>query len=143
MHLHDFTVCGFRSLGHIHDIPVSGPTILAGQNDGGKSAVLAALAFLVGDEQLSEDDRTYEFPATDGAVGSSGPSRCTTTWVEGRFALDAWEQDEFGLPEELRVRRYAVAGESPRLECWAPLSGDERLRDPSQWTVREVMSVSA
>ncbi|MEF9907181.1 AAA family ATPase [Streptomyces sp. P9-A2] len=60
MHLHNLTVCGFRSLGDVRDIPVSEPTILAGQNDGGKSAVLAALAFLVGEGLLAEDDRTYD-----------------------------------------------------------------------------------
>ncbi|GAA2357103.1 MULTISPECIES: ATP-dependent nuclease [Streptomyces] len=142
MHLHDFTVRGFRSLEHVADIPIGGPTILAGQNDGGKSAVLAALAFLVGDEQLSEDDRTYEFPATDEAADPTGPSRCSTTWVEGRFSLDFWEQAEFELPEAVRVRRYAVAGEPPRLECWAPLPDDERLRNLPQLSLADIRALA-
>ncbi|MFF4799940.1 AAA family ATPase [Streptomyces sp. NPDC001351] len=143
MHLHNFTVCGFRSLKYVREIPVSTPTILAGQNDGGKSAVLAALAFLVGDEQLSEDDRTYE-------LGSSGEedeavplSRCATTWVEGLFTLDPWEQETFGFPaEELRVRRHAAAGETSVLECWTPLADDERLRDPAQLSLAEVRALA-
>ncbi|MFJ3041708.1 ATP-dependent nuclease [Streptomyces tendae] len=145
MHLHSFTVCGFRSLKDVRDIPVSTPTILAGQNDGGKSAVLAALAFLVGNEQLTEDDRTYELDASDGVdVDDSAPLlRCSTTWVEGQFILDSWELESFGFPtEELRVRRRAVNGEGPVLECWAPLADDERLRDPSKLSLNEVRALA-
>ncbi|MFF9025398.1 ATP-dependent nuclease [Streptomyces eurythermus] len=145
MHLRSFTVYGFRSLKDVRDIPVSTPTILAGQNDGGKSAVLAALAFLVGDVQLAEDDRTYELPSSGGmGVDDSAPLvRCSTTWVEGRFVLDSWELETFGFPtEELRVRRCAVNGEGPVLECWAPLADDERLRDPSKLSLNEVRALA-
>ncbi|WP_247614962.1 ATP-binding protein [Streptomyces tagetis] len=145
MHLRSFTVCGFRSLKDVRDIPVSTPTILAGQNDGGKSAVLAALAFLVGSEQLADDDRTYEFGSyRDVDVDDSAPlPRCSTTWVEGRFTLDSWESETFGFPaEELRVRRRAVNGEALILECWAPLADDERLRDPSKLSLSEVRALA-
>ncbi|WP_405868653.1 AAA family ATPase [Streptomyces sp. NBC_01515] len=144
MYLHSFTACGFRSLKDVRDIPVSTPTILAGQNDGGKTAVLAALAFLVGAEQLAEHDRMYELGSSvEAADGLTSLSRCSTTWVEGLFTLDPWEQEAFGLPvEELRVRRRATAGETPVLECWAPLADDERLRDPSQLTVAEVRGLA-
>ncbi|ALV33243.1 AAA family ATPase [Streptomyces sp. CdTB01] len=143
MHLHSFTVCGFRSLKDVREIPVSTPTILAGQNDGGKSALLAALAFLVGDEQLSEDDRTYELGSSGEDDESTPLSRCATTWVEGLFTLDPWEQETFGFPaEELRVRRRAAAGETPVLECWAPLADDERLRDPAQLSLAEVRALA-
>ncbi|WP_435210733.1 ATP-dependent nuclease [Streptomyces sp. bgisy034] len=142
MHLHSFTVCGFRSLKDVREIPVSTPTILAGQNDGGKSAVLAALAFLVGDEQLSEDDRTYELGPSAEDDEAAPLARCATTWVEGLFKLDPWELETFGFPaEELRVRRRAAAEETPVLECWAPLADDERLRDPSQLTLAEVRAL--
>ncbi|MFH8472488.1 ATP-dependent nuclease [Streptomyces sp. NPDC018000] len=142
MHMHSFNVCGFRSLKDVRDIPVSTPTILAGQNDGGKSAVLAALAFLVGNDQLTEDDRTYEIAPSADVDGSVPLSRCETTWVEGQFTLDPWEQEEFGLPQELRVRRRAAADEAPVLECWAPLADDERLREPSQLSVAEVRALA-
>jgi hypothetical protein len=142
VHLHSFTVCGFRSLRDVREIPVSTPTILAGQNDGGKSAVLAALAFLVGDEQLSEDDRTYELGPSAEDDAETPLSRCGTTWVEGLFKLDPWERDTFGFPaEELRVRRRAAADEAPVLECWVPLADDERLRDPSRLSLAEVRAL--
>jgi AAA15 family ATPase/GTPase len=54
VHLIRFSACGFRSLTYVQDIPVSSPTILAGRNDGGKSAVLAALAFLLGEHRLTD-----------------------------------------------------------------------------------------
>ncbi|MFF7361562.1 hypothetical protein [Streptomyces sp. NPDC008125] len=58
MQLTRFSACGFRSLAHVEDIPVSSPTILTGRNDGGKSAVLTALAFLLGKHPLTDEDRT-------------------------------------------------------------------------------------
>ncbi|MEV4905271.1 hypothetical protein AB0N46_11525 [Streptomyces albidoflavus] len=142
MHLHSFNVCGFRSLADVRDIPVSTPTILAGQNDGGKSAVLAALAFLVGDEQLAEDDRTYALAPSADVEDMAPVSRCSTTWVEGLFTLDAWEQNEFGLPSQLRVRRRSATDESPLLECWAPLADDDRLRDTSKLSLAEVRALA-
>lgn len=140
--MRSFTVRGFRSLKDVRGIPVSTPTILAGQNDGGKSAVLAALAFLVGSEQLTDDDRTYELAPSVDAEGAPVLSRCSTTWVEGLFTLDSWEQEEFGLPEELRVRRRAAVDEASVLECWAPLADDERLRDTSQLSLGEVRALA-
>lgn len=109
MYLTSFTAHGFRSLEHVEDIPVSKPTILAGHNDGGKSAVLDALAFLLGKYQLADEDRTYARDA--GGVGS----RCEETWVEGSFRLDADEQSVSGLPPVLQVRRKAPANEAA---CW-------------------------
>ncbi|WP_030855159.1 hypothetical protein [Streptomyces sp. NRRL S-475] len=82
MHLIRFSACGFRSLTHVQDIPVSSPTILAGRNDGAKSAVLAALAFLLGEHRLTEEDRTYQ--QDEGVKGQ----RCAETWVEGVFRLE-------------------------------------------------------
>ena len=109
MYLTSFTAHGFRSLEHVEDIPVSKPTILAGHNDGGKSAVLDALAFLVGKYQLADEDRTYVRSA-DG-VGR----RCEETWVEGHFRLDVEEQSTSGLSPVLRIRRKALAAEAV---CW-------------------------
>lgn len=120
MHLERFSARGFRSLADVEDIPISGPTILAGPNDGGKTAVLDALAFLVGDHQVTDEDRTY----LDGESGA----RCAVTEVVGHFRLDEWEQERLGLPAEVRVRR-CVEPESPaRYEMWAALPDDEELR---------------
>jgi energy-coupling factor transporter ATP-binding protein EcfA2 len=93
---------------------------VAGPNDGGKTALLDALAFLMGSYHLDDADRSY--------LPDSGTARCAATSVEGRFTLDEWEQETFHLPAESRIRRISDA-EGTRLECWSPLPADERLRD--------------
>ncbi|WP_460363743.1 AAA family ATPase [Actinocorallia lasiicapitis] len=110
-------------------IPISGPTILAGHNDGGKTAVLDALGFLVGEYSLVNDDRTYSSAAGGDEAGSRIRARCLLTSVEGDFVLDDWEQAMFALPGELRMRRSAREGTQARLECWIPVPDDERLLD--------------
>ncbi|WP_328545504.1 hypothetical protein [Streptomyces platensis] len=121
MHLDSLSACGFRSLTHVTDIPISSPTILAGRNDGGKSAVLTALAFLVGAYRLTEEDRTYE--QGDGAKGR----RCSETWVEGRFTLDAGERDSSGLPAQVSIRRRARSGDATCWEYFGSQPADSRL----------------
>lgn len=133
MHLNSFSVSGFRSLTEVADIPVSKPTILAGHNDGGKSALLDALAFLLGRHALKEDDRSYL--AVDGVDESASPVRCEETSVVGKFTLDAYERQEFGLTEQVLLRRWAGEDLVPRLEVWQPIPDDERLRDLSQHLV--------
>ncbi|MEV7383297.1 ATP-dependent nuclease [Streptomyces lydicus] len=134
MHLSSFAVSGFRSLTDIADIPVSKPTILAGHNDGGKSAVLDALAFLVGARKLEHDDRTY-VQQPDAANVSSFGQRCVTTAVSGTFTLDIWEQTTFELPAQIKLRRMAGDDLVARLELFGPLADDERLRDLSVYLV--------
>ena len=121
MHLERFSVRGFRSLAEVVDIPISGPTILAGPNDGGKSAALAALGFLVGDSVVTEDDRTF-------LEGESGV-RCPLTEVVGHFRLDEWECERLGLPAAVVVRRSVDAELVARYEIWAAVPDDEELRD--------------
>ncbi|MFJ3673537.1 ATP-dependent nuclease [Streptomyces sp. NPDC090106] len=121
MQLIRFSAHGFRSLARVEDIPVSSPTILAGRNDGGKSAVLTALSFLLGKHKLTEEDRTYE--QNCGARGS----RCTETWVEGEFELDADEQTESDLPAALRIRRWSPIDQPASLEYFGQQPADSRL----------------
>ena len=137
MFLNNFTVRGFRSLTDVAEIPISGPTILAGHNDGGKSAVLTALAFLLGKYSLVEEDRTY-LQSKTGAPVPSGLARCNSTEVEGCFTLDEWEQETFGLPSELRLRRQADADLATRVEHFVLVPRDERLRDLSRYKVSEL-----
>ncbi|MEV6328493.1 AAA family ATPase [Streptomyces sp. NPDC051909] len=139
MHLNNFGVSGFRSLTDITDIPIGKPTILAGHNDGGKSAVLGALAFLLGKHELTLDDRTY-LDAIQGDE-SATPLRCAETSVVGWFTLDAWEQSEFDLPERVQLRRCAGEDLVARLELWEPVPDDERLRDLSQYQVAEAKAL--
>ncbi|MFJ7590945.1 hypothetical protein ACIQZO_26950 [Streptomyces sp. NPDC097617] len=97
---------GFRSLQSVCDIPVSKPTILAGHNDGGKSALLHALGLLVGTQSMIDDDRSY--PGGTGPDQKNGLARCDETFVVGEFTLDAWEQREFHLPPQIRLRRHVA-----------------------------------
>ncbi|UGQ10457.1 AAA family ATPase [Yinghuangia sp. ASG 101] len=124
MHLNSMSVAGFRCLGEVRGIPISGPTILAGQNDGGKSAVVHALAFLLGAYHLIDDDRTYLTVPGEAAASK----RCDETWVQGEFTLDEWEQAAFNLPHELAVRRYITGDADPVWQCLLPVPNDERLR---------------
>jgi putative ATP-dependent endonuclease of the OLD family len=122
VHLTRFSACGFRSLTHVQDIPVSSPTILAGRNDGGKSAVLTALAFLLGSHRLTDEDRTYE--QGEDAKGR----RCSETWAEGLFTLDPSEQAVGGLPQQVRVRRRSRVGEAACWEFFGSQPADSRLQ---------------
>ncbi|WP_101468967.1 ATP-dependent nuclease [Nocardia fluminea] len=121
MHLETYSVCGFRSLADVTGIPISSPTIVAGPNDGGKSAALSALMFLLDSYTLTEDDRSYQ-------SGESG-GRCEGTEVLGEFRLDSWEQQRFGLPLQVKIRRYADADLAPRYEIWGAIPDNEELRD--------------
>ncbi|MBT1105663.1 ATP-dependent endonuclease [Streptomyces sp. Tu10] len=122
MYLDSFSASGFRSLTEVADIPVSCPTILAGRNDGGKSAVLTALSFLLGVHRLTDEDRTYL--QGDGATGR----RCEQTWVEGVFSLDEAERAPAELPGTIRIRRIARAGEPACWEYFGQQPADTRLR---------------
>ncbi|MCQ1581854.1 ATP-dependent nuclease [Streptomyces parvus] len=121
MHLDSFSASGFRSLTEVAGIPVSCPTILAGRNDGGKSAVLTALSFLLGMHRLTDEDRTYL--QDDGATGR----RCDQTWVEGTFTLDEAERAPAELPGTIRIRRIARAGEPACWEYFGQQPADTRL----------------
>ncbi|MEU3009002.1 hypothetical protein [Streptomyces sp. NPDC007020] len=121
MRLDSFSASGFRSLTQVADIPVSCPTILAGRNDGGKSAVLTALSFLLGVHRLTDEDRTYL--QGDGATGR----RCDQTWVEGIFTLDEAERAPAELPGTIRIRRIARAGEPACWEYFGQQPADTRL----------------
>ncbi|GAA1294090.1 ATP-dependent nuclease [Saccharothrix xinjiangensis] len=134
MHLEKYSVRGFRSLADVADIPISSPTILAGPNDGGKTAALGALGFLLGAHTVTEDDRSY-------LAGEAG-GRCTDTEVVGDFRLDAWEQEKFGLPTELRIRRWTDGDLVPRFEIWGSVPDDEELRDLSGKLVPELKELA-
>ncbi|MBD0737471.1 ATP-dependent nuclease [Streptomyces sp. CBMA29] len=140
MHLKKFAVSGFRSLQAISDIPVSKPTIIAGHNDGGKSALLDALGFLLGKWGIADDDRSYL--AGDSTEAQSA-DRCPETTVTGNFFLDPWEQETLGLPAEIRLRRKADADLTVSLEIWSALPEDERLVSLSRYSAAELKALAS
>lgn len=132
MRLKSFNVAGFRSLVDVTNLPVGEPTILAGHNDGGKTAVIDALRFLLGDYKLSDDDRSY-LPHT-----AEHPSeRCETTQVCGVFELDAWEQRAFGRPATVEMRRRSAADGTTTLEILTDVHEDEEL-----WQLSDKMTLA-
>jgi hypothetical protein len=134
VHLENYSVRGFRSLADVAEIPISKPTILAGPNDGGKTAALAALGFLLGEHKPIDDDRTF---LTEEAGG-----RSQHVEVEGIFALDTWEQNAFALPESARVRRIMDASQEARYEVWAAMPDDENLRHLDSKRVPELRQLA-
>ncbi|MCX5246682.1 AAA family ATPase [Streptomyces sp. NBC_00201] len=141
MYLKNFSVNGFRSLRDVSNIPVSKPTILAGHNDGGKSALLDALSLLVGTRTMVPDDRSY-IRSTD-SEDKDAFERCTETVVVGEFTLDGWEQQEFDLPSEVRLRRRIDAALDSSLEIWSSLPNDDRLADLAQYLLPELKELAA
>ncbi len=135
VHLEKYSVRGFRSLTNVVDIPVSTPTILAGPNDGGKTAALHALAFLLREYSPTDDDRSY-LPQEPG-------SRCEVIEVRGHFRLDEGERKRFDLSEEVELRRIVVGNSQPRFEIWAPVPDDEDLRHLGNLLVPELKALAA
>ena len=123
MLLNSVIIQGFRSIESSLEIPIGSPTILAGHNDAGKSAVVDAVAFLLDAIKLTDRDRTYGEPGADGT-----PTRVSESSVEGIFHLRDEEQEQLSLPRDVRVRRvYRESGTA--LEVLAAVPVDERLRD--------------
>ena len=110
MQICSVSVEGFRCLANITNVPVLPQTVLTGQNEGGKSALLDALNFLLHGTALSERDLTY---VSDGVVQEPVHSedavaphaRVPQTTVMGDFTLSANEQQHFALPEGVQIRR--------------------------------------
>lgn len=128
MQLEAFRVTGFRSLADIDEVPVRSPTILTGTNDGGKTAVLHALRFLLGGPPPPAEDRTW---AREGDVPSEGlddVGRYAETCVTGRFALDDDEQEQLGLPAEVHLRRRVGDRVPATYEVLLSVPEDSRIR---------------
>ncbi|GLZ42818.1 TOPRIM nucleotidyl transferase/hydrolase domain-containing protein [Actinokineospora sp. NBRC 105648] len=122
---------GFRSLVQVKDVPIGSPTIVAGHNDGGKTALIDSLAFLLGVRRLEDVDRSYLSGTED---------RCEATDVEGVFSLNDWERTEYSLPAETRIRRIADS-ESTVLQCWIAVPADTRLADLSKCKAPELKAL--
>lgn len=152
MRLSSIRIYGFRSLADVGPIPIRQPTILAGHNDSGKTACLDAVAFLLGWYQVHDEDRTFERQtdvmtslgqAGDGVPDSIGSARVPFTSVEGIFTLSVREQEELGLPQDVRIRRISPISGASALEIEAVVSVDPELRNLEARTVAELKEIAA
>lgn len=134
MQLVAFRVAGFRSLSSTEEIPMRRPTVLTGANDGGKTASLDALGYLLGSYRLAPQDPTVIEVAEDGSTVRTADH----TAVIGTFQLTEQEQDQFGLPDQVQVRRVQKTDEPDRYELHATVPVDERLRGLHEATVADL-----
>lgn len=139
MQLQSVSIQGFRSIRDLPSLALGSPTVLAGHNDAGKSAIIHAILFLLDGYSLTESDRTYvssaddtSTPCVDGTIG-----RVQETHVAGTFGLDEKEEGQFGT-SPLQVRRIARDGAKPVLEVLRSVPIDSRLRDFESLTVPQL-----
>jgi putative ATP-dependent endonuclease of the OLD family len=142
MELLAFRVSGFRSLANTQELPLHKPTILTGANDGGKTASLDALAFLLGEQRLSEEDRTFARVGDPQAVVADD-GHFADTAVVGRFRLNESERQDLGLPDEVQIRRIARGGSDAQYEIWRRVSEDERLRGLDTATIPQLRAAAS
>lgn len=149
MRLESFDIQGFRSLAEVQGIPLRSPTILTGQNDGGKSATLAALGFLLNGQAPTVEDYTFE---REGSAEASDPTRvgsvaavrrAAEVIVTGQFRLSTAEQEDLGLPESIHLRRRAAATEAPVYEVLQEVPKDEELRGIGAMKIQELRTLAA
>jgi hypothetical protein len=127
--LESFQVTGFRSLASTADIPIRRPTILTGANDGGKTASLDALRFLLEGRPMGAQDRTMACMGEKPPGGRSNDDRYRCCVVTGRFLLAASEQEEFGIEAStLHLRRVAEDGVATRCEVQRSVPADPDLQ---------------
>lgn len=128
MQLQAFHVSGFRSLAEIETVPLRAPTIITGPNDGGKTALIHAVRFLLNGPTPPDEDRTW---ARDGETPRGGVAedrRFGEMCVTGRFSLSPQEQKALELPEEIDVRRRLGVVVTATYEIKVEVPEDERLR---------------
>jgi predicted ATP-dependent endonuclease of OLD family len=142
MLLESFNVRGFRSLASLNEVPVLSPTIITGHNDGGKSATLRAVGFLLGAHNITEDDLTFRSSGEEGNK-STDIQRHSEVCVEGQFSLSATEQNDLNLPASVRIRRIYLPGEAVALEIYAAVPKDARLRELHKLKVEDLKKLIA
>ena len=101
MQICDIAIEGFRSLINVPSVPIKGQTIITGQNDGGKSALLDALEFLISGKEPSEHDMSY-LTVMDNADSGQEPAidypELVRVFVEGGYRgywSSEWEGHAF------------------------------------------------
>lgn len=108
MLLDQVEISGFKSIAHIQRLHIGSPTVLAGHNDAGKSAVLDAIRYLFGAYELTDQDATllHIDPSSPGLT----PASTSEVSVVGSFMLSEIESDELGVDRQIRIRRTSSSG---------------------------------
>lgn len=126
MKLRSVSIVGFRSIQNLQGLHLGSPTVLAGHNDAGKSAIIRAILFLLDGYVLTDADRTYAND-TEGASSDDQIERVPETYVAGLFDLNGTEAEAFGA-SILEIRRMARQGETATLEVVRSVPEDSRYR---------------
>lgn len=156
MRLDSFHIQGFRSLADVSDIPLRRPTILTGHNDGGKSATLTALAFLLGKYEPALEDHTFQCEESSTAQDDSHQDtslmeaqepgefsrRAPEIIATGKFTLSTAEQEEVGLPPTIQLRRRASGSDAPVYELLQAVPADPELRGIADMKLLELKQLA-
>lgn len=139
MKLKSVSIGGFRSIQYLPELEIGSPTVLAGHNDAGKSAIIHSIMFLLGGYSLTDSDRTYSSnPDESVRLNAQGKlQRVTETYVAGKFVLSPQESQVFGTAN-LNLRRILREGEKVALEVLTLVPKDPRLRDLELLTVKDM-----
>jgi energy-coupling factor transporter ATP-binding protein EcfA2 len=140
--LEAFRVSGIRCLAAIDWVPVARPTILTGPNDGGKTSLLLAIAFLLEGKGVTQSDLTYGADGEDPVCGLED-GRYAACWVEGRFSSDGKEQSQLGLHAEANIRRRFGPEGATALEVLTLAAADPKLRGLDTKRLAELQQIAA
>lgn len=139
MKLKNIAISGFRSIQYLPELELGSPTVLAGHNDAGKSAIIHSIMFLLGGYSLTDSDRTFSSnPDESVRLNAEGKlQRVTETYVAGKFVLSSQESQVFGAAN-LNLRRILREGEKVALEVLTLVPKDPKLRDLESLTVKDL-----
>jgi putative ATP-dependent endonuclease of OLD family len=142
MDLEAFRASGIRCLAAIDWIPVARPTILTGPNDGGKTSLLLAIAFLLEGKGVAQSDLTYAAEGEEPACGLQ-EGRYAGCWAEGRFSLNGDEPTELGLDARANIRRLFGPDGATQLVVLTLAPADPKLRGLSTKRLVELQQIAA
>jgi putative ATP-dependent endonuclease of the OLD family len=142
MRLESFGVQGFRSLADVAVIPVRQPTILTGENDGGKSSALEALAFLLSGPAPAREDYSFKWGGED-SQGAAELPRVGEIVVTGEFSLSQSEQKVLSLPARISLRRKVANAHVPVFEIYVETPEDEALRGIEEMRIQDLRTLAS